>query len=840
MKNENAKERVELHLHTVFSAKDGCSDIEKVIEKAIKSGHKSVAITDHGVVQGFPTAFKIAQKMKRAGKPIKILYGMEGYLPTETKKRNHIILFAKNKTGLKNLYKLVTFSSTENYNRKPLLTKEKIAELRAGLIIGSACESGELFCAVHNGLPFEKLCEIASFYDYLEVEPLCNNMFYVKNGWVESENVLIAYNKKIIEIGEKLNIPVCAAGDVHFVNKEDGIVRKVLSTGLGFEDAEKQPPLYFRTTEEMLKEFSYLSPEKAEEIVITNPNKIADSVEELTPIPQGYCGIELPNAYEDLEQIVYKNSEKLYGKRLPLTVQKRICDELNIIKKNDYASLFMISYKLVQKSNELGYAVLSRGCVGSSFVAFLMGITEVNPLPAHYVCKNCHHFEFSDNAYSGFDLSTKKCPYCGENLYGDGQDIPYETFFGFSGDKIPDIDLNFADEIKPIIDKTLTEILNGSNACRAGTISIYGKWTAQAFIEIFEEKYNINFSKEEKENLITDITKVKKCDGIHPCGFMAIPKGFEVEDFTPLHKVNGDNDCIASHFNFHSLYDTVDKIDILGHTVPTIIHDLEELTGVKYDSVPMNDKEVYLMFNPYSPEGLDTLCLPEFSNNYVRNMLTKADAENFSDLVKVSGLSHGTDIWFGNTETLVDSGFKLKNLPACRDDIMNDLIKSGIDKATAFKITETVRKGFVAKGKIQNSEWAEMINIMDSHEIADWYIEALSKIRYLFPKAHAATYVTASVKLAWYKKNYPLEFYCAYFSSHREEFWETFNADEDSFDNYEISICDIILEVRKKGISFAPPKIRKSHPQKFIPDNGKIRIPLAVLPETNTETENMN
>ena len=687
----------------------------------------------------------------------------------------HIILLVKNKVGLKNLYELISKSHLEHFNRFPIIPKSLLMQYREGLIIGSACEAGELFDAVLRGNSRASQRRIASFYDYLEIQPICNNRFLVNDGKVADDEGLRNLNRRIVALGEELGKPVAATGDVHFIEPEDEIYRHILLASKKFADADKDLPIYFKTTDEMLKEFAYLGPDKCHEVVIDVPNAIADQVETFDILPRGQLfPPEVKNSAEDLKRLVYDRVAELYGENPPEIVATRVETELHDILSRNYDVIYMSAQKLVADSLAHGYLVGSRGSVGSSLVAFMSGITEVNSLPAHYRCPKCKHTDFeAGKGYGcGADMPDAVCPVCGTQYQKDGFDIPFETFLGFGGDKVPDIDLNFSGEYQANAHKYTEELFGRDHVFRAGTIGTLAEKTAYGYVKKYLAERNLTVTKAEENRLAQGCVGVKRTTGQHPGGLVIIPQNKDVTDFCPVqHPADDkDTDIITTHFEYHSMEANLLKLDMLGHDDPTMIRMLEDLTGVDAKKIPLDDRETMGIFRSAEPLGLTnddpvvgqtgTIGIPEFGTSFTRQMLVDTQPKGFDTLVRLSGFSHGTDVWLGNAKDLILSGTAdINQTIGCRDDIMLYLIGKGMDEKMAFKIMEAVRKGRVKKGGFQPGWEEEMVRL----GVPEWYLTSLRTIAYLFPKAHAVAYVMMAFRIAWFKVHRPLAFYAAYF-----------------------------------------------------------------------------
>ena len=794
--------------------------------------------------QGLDSLQKINPRMEQLRSGSKIL----------DRRARHIIVFAKNSIGLRNLYRLISYGNLKYFKRVPIMPKSELLQWREGLIIGSACEAGELFQAILNHKSWAELKRIASFYDFLEIQPICNNRFMLDKGLAEDEEELRGFNRTIVRLGEELGKPVVATGDVHFLDPEDEIFRHILLATKQMPDADRPLPLYLRTTDEMMEEFSYLGPEKAHEVVIENPNRIVDWCETLRPVPHNLFAPKIENSVEDLKALVYGKLHRLYGENPPELVQKRVDTEMHDIISCHYDVIYMSAQKLVQNSLEHGYLVGSRGSVGSSIVAFMSGITEVNSYPPHYRCPQCKFttFDVPADCACGADLPDAVCPKCGAKLDKDGFNIPFETFLGFGGDKVPDIDLNFSGEYQAKAHAYCVQMFGKTHVFRAGTIGTVAEKTAYGYAKKYLSERNKTVPKAEENRLALGCVNVKRTTGQHPGGLVVIPQENEIWDFCPVQHPADDKDSewITTHFEYHSMEENLLKLDMLGHDDPTMIRMLEDMTGVDAQKIPLDDQDTMSIFTSSKVLGYEndpilgpvgSVAIPEFGTGFTRGMLQETQPTKFDTLIRLSGFSHGTDVWLGNARDLILSKTaSVNDAIGCRDDIMLYLIKCGMPEKRSFKIMEAVRKG---RGLPDGAE-----EEMKAAGVPEWYIGSCKKIKYLFPKAHATAYVMMAFRIAWFKVHQPLAFYAAYFyrRSQKGGFDEgmmchgielvkkklqEIKEDEDSSakDDDLFTTLEVCYEFYLRGFTFAPIDIYHSHATKFQIEDGQLRPPFVAV-----------
>ena len=780
---------------------------------------------------------------------------------------HHAILLATNDLGRINLYRLVSCSHLKYYNRRPLIPKSEFVRHREGLLLGSACEAGELYQAVLNHRSDQEIARLVNFYDYLEIQPIGNNAFMLRSDKTDVETIedLQEINRKIVKLGEQFNKMVVATCDVHFLDPEDEVYRRIIMAGKGFPDADNQAPLYLRTTEEMLEEFKYLGREKAYEVVVTNTRKINSMIEKIAPVRPDKCPPVIADSDKTLRQICYEKAHSIYGENLPSQVEERLEHELKSIIGNGYAVMYIIAQKLVWKSNDDGYLVGSRGSVGSSLAATMAGITEVNPLPPHYYCAECHYSEFDSDevkkyrGMSGCDMPDKVCPVCGAQLKKEGHDIPFETFLGFNGDKEPDIDLNFSGDYQPVVHAYTEEIFGKGHTFRAGTIGTLAEKTAYGYVlKYFEERGQTKRSCE-IERLSQGCVGVRRTTGQHPGGIIVLPHGEEIYSFTPVqHPANDTHtSIITTHFDYHSIDHNLLKLDILGHDDPTMIKRLEELTGFSAKQIPLNEEKVLSLFKNTSALGitpddltdceLGCLGVPEFGTDFAMQMLKETKPKCFSDLARIAGLSHGTDVWLNNTQELIKSGkCDLQSAICTRDDIMTYLIGMGLESGTAFKIMENVRKGKVAGHKCD--KWDDWKAVMLEHGVPEWYIWSCERIQYMFPKAHAVAYLMAAIRLMWFKVYHPAIFYAVYFTvrgadidyeaavggvrvakQHLRDNEKIPKDERTAKDDDALVSLQLENEMLQRGCEFLPIELGRSYASKYVVEDGKVRLPFTAI-----------
>lgn len=867
--------RVELHAHTKMSAMDGLNEAADIVNQAAAWGQPAVAITDHGVVQAFPDAAKAAKNLEKKGKKIKVIYGMEGYvfddeglvddegnIDYKSKYTNHIILLAATQEGMKNIYKLVSYSHLDYFYKRPRLPKSVIQANREGIIIGSACEAGELYQAFYQQKTKEEIKKIGEFYDYFEIQPLINNRFLTEDrteGGKHPERRQLTVedlkdiNRQIVALGEEMGKPVVATTDAHYDRDTSAIYRNIIMAGQGYKDAENGQGLYLRTTDEMMEEFAYLGEETARKVVIENTNLIADKIGELLPVPKGKFPPKIAGAEETLRKTCMEKAHSIYGDPLPEEIGARLEKELSSIIDNGYAVMYVSAQMLVHKSLEDGYLVGSRGSVGSSLAATMAGITEVNPLEPHYICPDCKYLEWGDmELYDcGIDMPPKKCPNCGAEMNRDGFTIPFATFLGFDGDKEPDIDLNFAGEYQAVAHKYVGTIFGEKNVYKAGTVGTIADKTAYGYVRKFYEEQGIPINKYEADRLTQHCTGIKRTTGQHPGGIVIVPDDHEIYEFCPVQHPANDtkSDIITTHFDYHKIDENLLKLDILGHNVPSMIRQLQDMTGIDPLTVPLTDRKVLSIFNGI--EALDikdpdykfkhgSFAIPEFGTSFVRQMLDDTKPDKFADLVRISGFSHGTDVWLNNAQDYIKQGIAtMREVISTRDDIMNYLMLKGIENKTSFQIMEDVRKNRPLK--------QEQLDVMKSHGVPQWYIDSCIKIQYMFPRAHAVAYTMMSFRMAWYKVYYPKEFYATYFTSVVSDFdadtilkgkdaiWEKMkiiNAkgkEASTKESNELIVLEVAYEMYARGYEFKDMVLGESEASKFKISDGKILLPFMAL-----------
>lgn len=856
--DDAVEKRVELHAHTTFSAMDSVLSIKDYIDTAINCGHKAIAITDHGVVHSFPEAFNYAK-----GNNLKLILGLEGYLvDTEEKSKEnrpfHIIILVRNYKGLKNLYKLVSYSHLKHFYKKPRILRKELQEMREGLLLGTACNQGELFKAILEKKSEEKISEIVRFYDYLEIQPRCNNYFLIKNKIIASEDELLEINKKIYQLGKKFNKPVVATGDIHFLRPEDKIYREVLLYGQGYDDilGDASANLSFKTTNWMMNEFSYLGQQACREVVIENTNLISDMIEDnIMPVPNKPCPPQIKGAEDEIIRTTWTNAKKKYGENIHKLIRERIKKELDAIISHNYATLYYLAKKMVEQSTKDGYIVGSRGSVGSSLVAYLCGITEVNPLPAYYLCDKCKYIEFAYKDMIGVDIPDKKCPNCNNDLNKEGYNIPFETFMGFKGEKMPDIDLNFSGEYQASIHKFVIDLFGSEKVFRAGTIvTMQEQAIKKDFIKKYMEKTKHVLKKAEIERLAKGCAGTKRSTGQHAGGLMLVPADKEIYDFTPI-QYSPNKDEIITHFDYENIHDTLVKVDALGHDLPTSLKRICSDLNINVEQIPLDDKKTMKLFSDIRvikvkpenyPHSVGVLGIPEYGTKFTRDILEFTKPKTFAELIYIAGISHGTDVWWNNAYDLIKNNVAtLRQVISVRDDIMNFLISKGLPPNKAFNIMENVRKG---RGLAKQDE-----KLMKKHGVPDWYITSCKKIKYLFPKAHATAYAIMSFRISYIKVHYPLYFYADYFTREKEGFeYEFIKLDFDDIkrmlqsfkikhdfekkEEMQLKVLEVLLEAKERGVEFLNVDLYESEPQIFKVKDNKILAPLILIPELGEKT----
>jgi len=849
--------RAELHLHTQMSSMDATTKVKDAVALAAEWGHPAIAVTDHGVVHAFPDAMAEAKNQKAKGRAIKVIYGCEAYLVKDggvdsARESHHVILLAKNQTGLTNLYRLVSAAHTQHFYYRPNVPKSELDKHREGLLVGSACAGGELFEAIVEGRPQDELLAIAAYYDYLEIQPLCNNAFLIR-GQETGEEVLRGYNWQVVALGEALGKPVAATGDVHMLNPEDEVYRRVLLAAKKMADADRPLPLYFKTTDEMLTEFAYLGEDAAYKVVVGDPASIASLCEEVQPVRSGEFFPTLPGSAEELCALVKNRAKGLYGEPMPDLIRQRIDTELDAITGKGFDVVYMIAQKLVAQSLADGYQVGSRGSVASSLAAFLSGITEVNALPPHYWCPGCRAVEFPDEAQGacGADLPRIPCARCGTEYERDGYDLPFFVFLGFNADKKPDIDLNFSGEYQAKAHRQTIDMLGESKVYRAGTVSTVAEKTAKGFAMNYLEERGLPLSQSEIQRLAAGCVGVKRSTGQHPGGLVLIPQDYEIYDFCPVqHPADArDSGIITTHFDYPAIEGNLVKIDILGHDDPTMVRHLERMTGVDALTIPLDDPDTMSLFSSPAILGWskdpvlgDTgaCAIPEFGTRFVREMLRDTRPACFDELIRISGLSHGTGVWLGNAKDLISSGkATLKSVITSREDMMSSLLHWGIDRKLAFTIMESVRKGYG-----MTADWKMA---MESAGVPGWFIGSCEKISYLFTRGHAAAYVIMAFRIAWFKVHHPLAFYGAFCSSRADSFDAACMArglpalmekkeelerhsNRTATEEDMLNVIEVCYEFYKRGFTFSPLHIASSDAAFFLIDGQTLIPPFTALP----------